>query len=78
MAEKLTKRAPLTIGQTGKTAEGVEVVVVPREPTEAMIEAGLDYDEKHDQIRLGRPLTVEECQAGQWRAMVSIEALKGE
>ncbi|WP_332692061.1 hypothetical protein [Devosia sp.] len=35
---------PLTIGQTGKTAEGVEVVVVPREPTQAMFAAFEDED----------------------------------
>lgn len=45
--------------------------LVPVEPTDEMVEAGLDYDEKHDQIRLGRPLTVEECQAGQYRAMLA-------
>lgn len=40
------------------------------EPTEAMIEAGMDYDERELNIRLGRPPTVEECQKGEWQAMI--------
>lgn len=39
-ANPLPEEPPLTIGQTGKTAEGVEVVVVPREITPAMAVAG--------------------------------------
>lgn len=41
-----------------------------REPDEAMVEAGMDYDEREIELRLGRPPTVEECQIGEWCAML--------
>ncbi|MER9628350.1 hypothetical protein [Mesorhizobium sp. M0296] len=41
-----------------------------RDPTEAMVEAGMDYDERELNIRFGRPPTVEECQIGEWQAMI--------
>lgn len=37
--------------------------------TPGMVEAGLDYDERELNIKFGRPPTVEECQAGEWKAM---------
>lgn len=41
-----------------------------RTPSDAVLEAGMDYDERTLQIRLGRPPTVEECQLGEWQAML--------
>lgn len=45
-------------------------IAAMREPTDAMIEAGMDYDERELNASLGRAPTVEECQAGEWRAMI--------
>lgn len=47
-------------------------VEVPREPTEAMLEAGMDADTREWRRTLGDiPPTVYECQANDWRAMIS-------
>ena len=51
--------------------------VVPVEPTEAMVEAGMDYDERHLELKLGRPPTVEECQADEYLAMIQAGKAKG-
>lgn len=40
------------------------------EPSEEMVEAGMDYDEREIEIRLGRPPSVEEAQTGEWKAMI--------
>lgn len=45
------------------------------DPTPEMVEAGMDYDEREIEIRLGRAPTVEECQIGEWQAMMDV-ALK--
>jgi len=45
--------------------------LVPVEPTREMIEAGMDFDERVLTLRLGRPPTVEECQIGEWKAMLA-------
>lgn len=47
------------------------VIEAMREPTEAMIEAGMDADCREWRRNLGDRLpTVEECQANDWRAMI--------
>jgi len=47
------------------------LVIVPKEPTEAMIEAGMDADTKEWRRSLGARLpTVEEAQANEYRAMI--------
>lgn len=48
-----------------------------REPTDAMVESGFDYDERELKIRLGRAPTPEECQAAEYSAMIDA-ALRGE
>jgi hypothetical protein len=50
--------------------EAAGYVIVPVQPTEEMIEAGMDYDERDAIVALGRAPTVEECQAGEYRAMI--------
>lgn len=45
--------------------------LVPVEPTREMIEAGMDFDERVLTLRLGRPPTVEECQIGEWQAILA-------
>lgn len=46
------------------------VLLAIREPNQAMLDAGMDYDERELNIRLGRPPTCDECQAGEWQAMI--------
>lgn len=54
-----------------KLREDVRAVLEAiREPSEGMVEAGMDYDERELNLRLGRAPTVEECQIGEWSAMI--------
>lgn len=48
----------------------IAVLQAIREPSEGMIMAGMDYDERELNIKLGRAPTCEECQAGEWAAML--------
>ena len=41
-----------------------------REPTMEMIEIGMDYDERELNLKFRRPPTCEECQIGEWQAMI--------
>lgn len=52
------------------TSQARAAIEAMREPTPEMIEAGMDYDERELNIRFGRAPSVEECQAGEWNAMI--------
>lgn len=43
-----------------------------KHPTKAMLEAGMDYDERELVLAFGRAPTPEECQAGEFAAMIDI------
>jgi hypothetical protein len=77
MVNRVADAIAETIGYTeGTGSAAIAAIQAMREPTNLMLEAGMDYDERELNIRLGRAPTVEECQAGEWAAMIDA-ALKG-